>query len=152
MCKISLSETQKLMLEGKICPYCKKPSEFIDSQVVYKWTSYGMIYYCASCEAYVGVHKDTDKALGRLANKELREWKSNAHFWFDKIWKEGYMSRSEAYLWLSQKSNLPAEYTHIGMFGVETCQKVVQFSQDLLDVLKGRQVDVLIETLELKTQ
>ena len=31
-----------------------------------------MIYICKPCDAYVGVHKGTDKALGRLANKELR--------------------------------------------------------------------------------
>ena len=29
--------------------------------------------------AYVGVHKGTDKPLGRLANAELRYWKKRAH-------------------------------------------------------------------------
>ena len=33
---------------------------------------YGMIYYCPQCGAYVGVHKGTDRAKGRLANAELR--------------------------------------------------------------------------------
>ena len=108
-----------------------------------------MIYYCAPCEAYVGVHKDTNEALGRLANYELRRWKNYAHFWFDKIWRKEYMSRKEAYLWLSQKLNLPPEYTHIGFFGIDTCKKVGEFSQALLDILEGRQVDELIETLEL---
>lgn len=152
MCNLNLSDLQKQMLKGKIYPYCKQPTRFVDSQVVYKWQSYGMIYHCAPCEAYVGVHKGTDEALGRLANYELREWKSNAHFWFDKIWRKEYMSRSEAYLWLSQKLNIPLEYTHIGMFGADTCKKVGKFAQALLDVLESRQVNKFIETLDLKTQ
>ncbi len=150
MCNLNLSELQKQMLRGEICPYCKQPTKFVDSIEVYRWRSFGMIYLCAPCDAYVGVHKDTDKALGRLANEELRRWKNYAHFWFDKLWKNNYMSRKEAYTWLSEKLNLPSEYVHIGFFGIETCQKVGKVSQDLLDLLEGRQVQELIENLELK--
>ena len=31
------------LLTGKICPYCGKPTEFVDSSVIYG-RSYGMIY------------------------------------------------------------------------------------------------------------
>ena len=70
-----------LLYAGLICPYCGNNSEYIDSSFIYG-KSYGMIYLCRPCEAYVGVHKGTDKALGRLANKELRESKKEAHFYF----------------------------------------------------------------------
>jgi hypothetical protein len=92
-----------------------------------------MIYYCAPCQAWVGVHKGTNKALGRLANAELREWKKEAHKYFDPLWqakiKQGYtktQARRRAYKWLSQQMGIPVKETHIGMFDVDQCKQVVE--------------------------
>lgn len=93
---------------------------------------YGMIYYCPQCGAYVGVHKGTDRAKGRLANAELRRCKIEAHRYFDELYKRGLMKRREAYKWLSDQLGLPPEYTHIGMFNPETCAKVVDVSKKYL--------------------
>lgn len=119
-------------MQGKICPYCKSDSEYVDSVVVYG-VSYGMIYLCRSCDAYCGVHKGTDEALGRLANKELRYWKKKAHEHFDKIWKEGLLKRKKAYSELSTYLGIPRKYTHIGMFSVSTCKSVVEWSKCRLE-------------------
>lgn len=120
-----LSPEQKKIMEGKICPYCKQKTEYIDSIEVYG-VSYGMIYICRKDDAYVGVHKDSPKkALGRLANKELRDWKVKAHAAFDPLWKSNYMNRHEAYAWLAKQLNIPREYCHIGMMGVESCKALV---------------------------
>ena len=59
------------------CDYCGRPAQLTDSAIVYG-RSYGLIYYCAPCQAWVGVHKGTTTPLGRLANHELREWKKAA--------------------------------------------------------------------------
>ena len=85
-----------------------------------------MIYLCPRCGAYVGVHKGSDKPLGRLANSELRNWKKAAHAAFDPLWKYGpYRGRrNEAYRWLSEIMGTPIEFTHIGMFDVDQCRKV----------------------------
>lgn len=107
-----------------VCPYCGKAAEFIDSKVIYG-RSYGMIYLCKDCRAWVGCHKGTDKPLGRLANAELREWKQNAHHLFDKLWKGATMRRGEAYAWLAGQMGKTQQETHIGMFDVEECKKVV---------------------------
>lgn len=123
-----LTDIQKMILEGKVCPYCKGETEFIDSSVIYG-KSYGMIYLCRPCDAYCGVHKGTDKALGRLANKELRYWKKEAHKHFDRIWKEKHMKRKEAYQWLSDELGIASEYTHIGMFSIVTCKRVVELAK-----------------------
>ena len=72
-----------------ICDYCGTPADFVDSSVVYHGHSFGMIYLCPRCGAYVGVHKGSDKPLGRLANSELRNWKKAAHAAFDPLWKYG---------------------------------------------------------------
>lgn len=108
-----------------ICDYCDRPTQFVDSSIVYHGKSYGMIYYCALCNAYVGVHKGTDQPLGRLANADLRFWKKTAHAEFDPLWKSKRMTRSQAYSWLSSKMGLPPELTHIGMFDVSQCKQVV---------------------------
>ena len=108
------------------CPYCSRLAVFVDSKEIYG-TSYGMVYLCRPCDAYVGVHKGTDRPLGRLANKELREWKKKAHSFFDPIWKEGRFKgmRDKAYKWLSEQMGLPKEETHIGMFDIALCKRVV---------------------------
>ena len=99
------------------CDYCGRETEYVDSKVIYG-KSYGKIYLCRNCMAYVGVHKGTDKPLGRLANAELRNWKKAAHAVFDPLWKYGRFRghRNAAYAWLAQKMGLPVEKTHIGMF------------------------------------
>lgn len=109
------------------CPYCGRQAEFVDSKVVYG-KSYGMIYLCRNCMAYVGVHKGTDKPLGRLANAELRYWKKAAHAAFDPLWQYGFFKgrRKAAYRWLAKKMDLPLEETHIGMFDVSQCKRVIK--------------------------
>jgi hypothetical protein len=124
-------ETFNLVIEAKICPYCGKKPKLVDSSIVYG-KSYGLIYYCKPCDAYVGTHKDTEKPLGRLANKELRYFKKLAHSFFDSIWHQKIMNRHGAYKWLSEIMVLPPEHTHIGMFDVDQCKKVVEESKKIL--------------------
>lgn len=57
---IRLTEEQREILSGRICPYCHVPTEYKNSIEVYG-VDYGMIYYCPQCGAYVGVHKGTDQ-------------------------------------------------------------------------------------------
>lgn len=109
------------------CDYCGRRAEYVDSKVMYG-KSYGMIYLCRNCMAYVGVHKGTDKPLGRLANAELRYWKKAAHAVFDPLWQRGRFKghRNAAYGWLAQKMCIPVEACHIGMFDVTRCRKAIQ--------------------------
>lgn len=124
---IQITKEQKLIFAGKVCPYCKKPSEYLkDSTPLYK-KDYGPIYICWPCKSWCGVHKgEPKKSLGRLANEELRILRKQAHEAFDPIWKSNYKSRVEAYKWLSANLAIPFKYTHIGYFGAETCKKVIE--------------------------
>lgn len=131
------------IINGLKCPYCNSKTEFINSQEIYG-KDYGNIYICRSCSAYVGVHKETNKALGRLANKELRELKKVAHFHFDKIAKtslineiwpeyiENTSNRQKAYLWLSKQMNIEPEYCHIGMFDEHQCLKAISICSKII--------------------
>lgn len=38
--------------------------------------------------------------------------------------------RNEAYRWLSEKMGTPIEFTHIGMFDVDQCRKVVRIMRE----------------------
>lgn len=113
------------------CDYCGRQAEYVDSKAIYG-KSYGMIYICRRCNAYVGVHDGTDIPLGRLADSQLRYWKKAAHSAFDPIWKYGrYRGRRDAaYRWLSRQMNLSPEETHIGMFTVEQCKEAVQICNE----------------------
>lgn len=112
------------------CDYCGRLSELVDSSIVYR-RSYGPIYFCRPCFAWVGVHPGTTKPLGRLANATLREWKKKAHAAFDPLWKSGRMSRKEAYSLLSDRLNIPIDKTHIGMFDELLCGRVIGICEEL---------------------
>ncbi len=42
------------ILSGQVCPYCGKKTELINSAEVYAGKSYGWMYICRDCDAYVG--------------------------------------------------------------------------------------------------
>lgn len=118
-----------------LCDYCGNPAVLCDSGRVYHGRSYGLIWYCAQDQAWVGVHKN-NKAhapLGRLANAELRRWKQNAHAVFDPLWERAIRkygsktkARGRAYAWLAEKLGIPLEQCHIGRFDVAQCKQVVE--------------------------
>ena len=63
------------MSPAPACPYCQSVSVLTDSKVIYG-KSYGMVYLCLNypkCDSFVGVHKNSIKPLGRMANRELRK-------------------------------------------------------------------------------
>ena len=115
---------------GKIpnCPYCGNKSDSVTGNVVYqhrpdlynKW-----FYRCVPCDAYVGCHPNTKNPLGRLANAELRKYKSMAHRAFDPIWKTKAMKRSDAYKVLAAEMRIQPSECHIGMFDTAQCKQVI---------------------------
>lgn len=114
-----------------LCDYCGKPAVLVDSAIVYEGRSYGMIWYCKGCQAWVGCHQGTNKPLGRLANAELRVQKRLAHAAFDPIWRgKTSFTRRAAYAWLAEEMGLPIERTHIGMFDVDQCKQVIKICKE----------------------
>ena len=121
------------MEKPTICRYCGSPVVYTSNAEIYgKEYGTGKCYLCRNCREFVGVHPGTDTPLGTLANAELREWRKEAHFWFDRIWKKPtrITTRYNAYGYLARKMGLPREETHIGMFEIEQCKKVIEFSKE----------------------
>ena len=127
-----------MVLLGLSCPYCGAPTQLVDDAEIYGRSYGGKCYVCKPCGAWVGCHKGTEKALGRVANKELRELKRQAHEAFDPLWQEGHLPRKAAYEILSTAFMLPVEQTHIGMFDEEFCQKTVKLSAILLEAVQNK--------------
>ena len=121
------------ILNGTICPYCTQDSEFVDSEVIYGYgRSYGMIYLCRDCDAYVGVHDGTDKSKGSLANYELRRARNKAHKAFDKLWinaENRRLARFNAYQKLSMAMKIETDKCHIGMFDINKCEQVIELTK-----------------------
>ena len=111
------------------CLYCQSEAKLVKGDITYPHRpdlSELNFWLCSPCDAYVGCHKGTDKTLGRLADKDLRMWKTKAHSSFDPKWKSGKMSRTEAYEWLSKKLKIKVKDCHIGEFDIDQCRKVVE--------------------------
>jgi hypothetical protein len=116
-----------------ICPYCNENAELVDSDLVY-WKSFGMIWLCQPCQAWVGTDKNSaiHKPLGTLANEELREARKLAHTVFDPHWKaladHGYprgKARTQAYRKLAKSLGIELKDCHIAKFDVRGCKDVV---------------------------
>lgn len=140
------------------CPYCQKPAACVDSKAVYS-RSYGMIWHCAPCKAWVGCHKNskTNKPLGRLANAELRDWKKRAHAAFDPMWeakmrRDGCTkgeARNAGYEWLAKQLGIPLAEMHIGMLDIDMCKRVVEVCKSKEDLSVWTSMDWPVEVMEL---
>ena len=86
------------------CPYCGGTAVLRDASYVYGGESGRKhLYVCQhypECNSYVGVHEGTLTPLGTLANSELRNKRILAHQTFDRIWKNGILTKKNAYRWM----------------------------------------------------
>ena len=122
------------IIPNVICHYCSQPAKLVGGSQIYPTRAdlFDLKFWqCKPCGAYVGCHKptrynkfDPTVPLGRLADGQLRKAKSAAHLVFDRIWKDGYKTRSEAYAWLAANLNIELGDCHIGEFDVDMCNQV----------------------------
>ena len=134
-----MNPMMKALLDAKLiplveCPYCHQKAELVGGAKIYPHRAdlYRLKFWlCEPCKAYVGCHQasrhnkfNPTVPLGRLADGQLRKAKSAAHLTFDRIWKEGYKTRTDAYAWLAAQLEIKVENCHIGEFDVDMCNKV----------------------------
>lgn len=125
-----------------ICPYCGANARLVTGDVVYphRRDLYSKrFFYCDNKHdaAYVGTHGNGTAPLGTLANAELRSARSAAHAAFDPHWRSGKMTRSAAYKWLSDVMETSKNNTHIGMFNLAQCERVVKVFKEVLTMDEG---------------
>jgi hypothetical protein len=123
-------------VQPPICPYCGDFSKRVTGRDIYphRQDLYNIkMYECRKCDARIGCHGNTWKPLGTLANSELRKIRTQAHASFDRIWREAWMDRKEAYSWLANKLEINVEDCHIGMFDIGFCSKVIELSDSYIN-------------------
>ena len=102
------------------CPYCGRTAVLQKASYVYREKALDeYLYVCSgypACDAYVGVHAGTLRPKGSLANGDLRHKRIEAHRLFDAIWKNGIMSRKDAYRWIQDTFSLSDSQAHIGQY------------------------------------
>lgn len=119
------------------CDYCGRPAQCVGGDVIYPHRPdlfEKKFWNCTPCGVYVGCHAGGTgkRALGRLANSELRMWKKRVHSVIDPYWRDGQLTRTEVYAKLSALMNIPKEETHVGMFDVERCKLAHEIGQNSL--------------------
>lgn len=119
------------------CPYCGRTAVLRKASAVYKNHAIEeYLYVCSNypaCDSYVGVHKGTMIPKGSLANSGLRHRRIVAHRYFDSIWKNGIMTKKNAYCWLQDIFSLSSEQAHIGQFSDYMCEQVIKESKRVLE-------------------
>ena len=111
------------------CPYCgslatKRPASYIYGK---KCESNKFVYVCdhyPKCDSYVAAN-EKGLPMGMLANKKLRQKRIAAHKALDRIWKKGFMTKEQVYIWLQSKLGMTETQMHIANFGEYYCNRVI---------------------------
>lgn len=56
-----------------------------------------------------------------LQDEDLRVLRGRTHDVFDQLWKDHYMTRTEAYEWMQEELQLKPEQAHIAVLSREQC-------------------------------
>ena len=117
---------------GKICKYCGKPTQLVDSDYVYgRGRNYGMLLICKDCDAYVKVDEE-NVGKGRVANKELRAMRKDFHAIFDPLWQEEFYTRRNAYNELFKRLEITDKSVTLSHLTNEQARKAIEIAMEML--------------------
>jgi hypothetical protein len=72
--------------------------------------------------------------LRRLAaSDDIKLIRGDAHAAFDRVWKSGVMTRTQAYKWLAARMGLTDSQTHIALFDARQCEQVIKLATEFFD-------------------
>lgn len=96
------------------------------------------IYFCEDCGAYVGTQRNSKKALGILADAQMRKGKMICHDLFDQLWKgkrKAQHKRSAAYRELAERMGILVCDCHFGYFDLQELRRAYPI---IIEMLKER--------------
>lgn len=104
----------------KACHCCGGPVKLTNNRDIYAGQSFGAwpyVYRCTQCQAYIGLHPDTDLPLGIMATKATIQARKVAKADFLALVSERYAGKqSAAYAWLARALAISPSICHFGMF------------------------------------
>jgi hypothetical protein len=74
----------------------------------------------------------------QITPHQIHKAKHLAHQWFDALWKEGHMSRKEAYKWLSEQMKIPVHECHFAAFDLGMCEAAGWIARHKVQQLRAR--------------
>ena len=118
-----------------ICRYCEgevilTTNDFIYDRKIWKHDNCN-VYACIACKASVGTHPDGITPLGLLADKGLKNLRSQAHRLFDPLWKSGKRTRNQAYKWMAKRLGIPVKECHFGQLDNDVLTRAVEILSKL---------------------
>lgn len=128
----------KMKHKNTYCPYCGSIAVLRRANEIYKnpkpEDDERMLLVCKNypiCDSYIKADK-FGNPIGTMANKEVRHLRLIAHNYFDEIFKNNILSRSDAYKMLSDKLGTPLRDTHISNFDEYRCKVVIGIAKNIL--------------------
>lgn len=115
----------------KDCPLCGCCVVLLRNRVLYKKDvgNWPFLYWCLGCGAAASTHPYSIYPKGILASAETRAARNRVHALLDPLWKEGEMTRPEAYALLTLlMGRAPDDQVHIGHMGDEE----LELAEDVL--------------------
>jgi hypothetical protein len=96
-------------------------------------SKFGIGYKCkrVECRGSHGAHPD-GSPHGIPADARTRKSRSEAHEVFDRVWRIGGLSRTEAYTWMRQKTGI----YHISEASTEQCRTLIRTVYESFPSLK----------------
>jgi len=129
-----------------VCPECGQAMRLIETG--YPDHPYGYRCIRGGCPGWHGAHPD-GSPLGVPGDRKTKAARMAAHAVFDRLWKDGYLTRKQAYAALDAAMALPSGSGHFGSFTAEQCEKATQWAQERLDyeqrsseIAKGKRIFV----------
>ena len=146
MCSISPYMDHLQIVEKKAdkCPYCSGKLIIRDADEIY--TDKGSnekLFVCSNypkCDTYTRATLFNGKLtpVAIPGNKQLRNLRAEAHYYFDKISELGILSRTDSYKWLSERLELKYVHSHIGEFSEYQCIQTIEEAVKILQVNKDK--------------
>ena len=125
-------------LPQPICDYCGAQARLVragEEDYPYR-DDHGALWLCAACEAWIGVFARSTRnvPLGRLANAELREWKTKLHAALEpmaaaKVRRDGctiFEARAKGFQWLAGELWIQDQKCSIHTLDVAQCKAAVE--------------------------
>lgn len=118
------------------CPYCGQKLVFRTAEEMGIAEEEGINFWACShypeCDAYVRTKRYSQVPRGTVANGKLRQLRKATHRIFNQLYESGYMTKGDAYLWLSKIMGCTGQQAHIGQFSEYSCQLVIKEAGKLI--------------------
>lgn len=124
MNKSELSEKQIDMLEGRVCPYCKKPAVRLTNSKRFKRPDMKDIMWCEDCKAWAYVVDGEPE--GRLFTQEEHGKRMAVRNELGRL-IHSEEDKAEVRKSLAVHLNCPEEYADVNHMGMKSLSKILQF-------------------------